>query len=272
MKRLLVCLLVLVLALGIVGCDSGGDSGSSDGGSSDGGDSSSSGSGSDSSDSDVIATIDELKAVLAEDYADTDWYPDITDYTMETYLGAEVLVLHVAWGADDADWEASNAKQQGIQQVFPMLKIDIAANLAMVDGKGRVWRLGSSSASGPMPMNEAFNLPTAPTNAPEFQAWLDIVYGPGGMVTLGPDETWYSSIESVTFETLDDGMGPRLVVRTSIPEADFTQQSLLLLAIESTGSPLLSKVSIFHAGDAGSAYSGAPGIPGMSGFYYPVAE
>ncbi|MDO8848953.1 MAG: hypothetical protein Q7W51_11270 [Coriobacteriia bacterium] len=266
MKRLLVCLLVLVLALGLVGCDSGGG-----GGSSSGSDSGSSSSGSSSSDSDAIATIDELKAVLAEDYADTDWYPDITDYTMETYLGAEVLVLHVAWGADDADWEASNAKQQGIQEVFPALNIEIAANVAMVDGKGTVWRLVSSSATGPMPMNEAFNLPTAPTNAPEFEAWLDMVYGPGGMVTLGPDETWYSSIESITFEDLY-GSGAHLVIRTRIPAGDVTQQSLLQLALQSTGSPLLSNVSIFHAGDAGSSYGSAPGIPGMSGFYYPVAE
>jgi len=261
MRRIVAGLLALVLVFALAGC------GGSGGGGTSGGNGGSGGSGS----GDAIATIDDLKAVLAEDYADTNWYPDITDYTMETYLGAEVLVLHVAWGANDADWEANNAKQQGIQETMPALDIQIAANVAMRDAKGAVWLLFASSTTGPMPMNEAFDLPTAPTNAPEFKAWLDMVYGPGGIVTLGPDETWYSSIESITYEDLY-GSGAHLVIRTSIPADDVTQQSLLQLAIATTGSPLLTEVSIFHAGDAMSAYGGGAGIPGQNGFYYPVTR
>lgn len=261
MKRFLLISLVLTLALALTGC--GGDA-ATDGGSTDAGGSAGSTGGS----SDAIATIEDLQAALADQHGDAEWYGDITDLTVETMLGAKVLAVHVAWSSTPDDYEAANRKSAAIDTALFDLKQAVATNVVLMHSDGVLWPLSSSNEAADVPMAEAFALPPAPQTAAEVEQWLATVYGPGGLVTLGADETWYDSIQSVGMETVADD--PTLIVTTSAPGLFTRDVSLIESALRTTASPLLSNYGIRTAdGNGSAASSGVGGSPGDGGFYYP---
>ncbi|MBN2404641.1 MAG: hypothetical protein JXE06_03585 [Coriobacteriia bacterium] len=257
MKRVLMVALAFTLALTAAGCGGGGAS------TQESSDSTGASSGGDSISSTAIASPADLRAAIDRDHADAEWYSDVTDISLETYLGAPVAVVHVTWPSTGTDYVVSNRKQTAISEAMSAYEIAFAPNRALVTADGAVSRLGSSSGSSYMPMNDVYTLPAAPTTAAEFKTWLDSVYGPGGLVTLGADETWYAAIDSVEME---DGT---LKVKTSLAREDLTQRDLLGLAMQTTGSPLLSKYGISGAdGSYVGGSVGGMGEPGMNGLYY----
>lgn len=259
MKRLLVVALACALALTVAGCGGGGGS-TSDGGSTSG---DSSGSGSGSSSDTALASPADLKAAIDRDHADAEWYGDVTDVTLETFLGAPVAVVHVAWNSTGGDYEVTNRKQTAINDAMSAYEISFAPNNALVTADGAISKLNSSGQFDAAPMEMVYALPAAPTTAAEVQAWLASVYGPGGLIALGANETWYAAIDSVEME---DG---RLQVETKLAENDVMQRDLLNIALQTTGSPLLSAYGI--SGTDGSLMGGSAGggTPGMNGFFYP---
>ena len=260
MKRLAIVVLLLALVLLPAGCGSGG---TSEDGSTPAGDG---GSGGESA-SEEIATVEDLRAVIDRDHADAEWYPDLTDITLETVLGADAVVLHVSWGTTDEDWEANNRKQQAIGEDMQGYDLTVAPNMLLMDGDEMLWPLSYTGRYGALPMAEAFELPAAPTTPDEMQAWLNAVYGPGGLITLGADETWLASIESMSMG--DYGSGPVLIIDTSIPTGRGTQWSLLQMALYTTGSPLMDNYSVTAADGTGVGGS-AGGLtgPGANGLFY----
>ena len=261
LRAILALMLALALALSLAGCG---------GGTTDGADGTTDGTGGTSGGStDELATIDDLRAALERDHASAEWYGDITDITVETWLGAPVLVVHVGWDMQTADFEVTNRKQQGISDALFAYQQSIAPNSAIMLADGSFTRAGGSSTLSAVFMTERFALPPAPQTAEEVQAWLATVYGPGGLVTLGPAETWYNAITSITMEEL--GSGPNLVVRTTAPSAYSTDASLIQMALLTTGSPLLTSFYIEAADGSGSAVGSGPSEPGSSGWLY-VAE
>ena len=260
MKRSLIAILALmltlVLALSLAGC----------GGGADGTDTGATGTGTSGGSADELVTIDDLRAALERDHASAEWYGDITDITVETWLGAPVLVVHVGWDMQTADFEVTNRKQQGVIDALFAYQQSIAPNSAIMLADGSFTQAGGSSTLSAVFMTERFALPPAPQTAEEVQAWLATVYGPGGLVTLGPGETWYSAITSITMEEL--GSGPNLVVRTTAPSAYSTDASLIQMALLTTGSPLLTSFYIEAADGSGSAVGSGPSEPGSSGWLY----
>lgn len=258
MKRLLIAMLACTLALTVAGCGGGG--GSTDGETAGGG-SSDGGSGGESSTG--IASAADLKAAIDADYADAEWYGDVTDVTLETYLGAPVAVVHVAWTSTDSDYEARNRKQNALNEAMSTYDVTFAPNTALVSADGAISRLNSSGQFGAAPMETVYSLPAAPATAEELTTWLASVYGPGGLITLGANETWYGAIDSIEME---DGV---LTVETKLTRDNLTQRDLLNLALQTSGSPLLSSYGI--RGTDGSYMGGAAGsgTPGLNGFFYP---
>ena len=260
MKRLWLVSLALALVFTLAACGGGAGGGSADGAS--GGDGS-------PVPADEIATVEDMKAFLAENHADAEWYADVTDLTLETMLGAQVLAFNVTWTSMPDDYEAANRKTQAIIDLVTSTEQSVAPNVVIVLADGAIQFAGSSSVVGDVgPMNTAFELPPAPTTAAEVEQWLATVYGPGGLVTLGPDETWYDSIQSIGMETVADD--PTLTVTTSAPSYYSRDASLLNTALMSTGSPLLETYGIRTADGSGSSGSASAQEPGMAGFYYPM--
>ncbi len=257
MKRVLMVALAFTLALTVAGC--GGDGESTQGGSDNTGASSASDSGSSAG----LAGPADLKAAIDSDFADAEWYGDITDVTLETYLGAPVAVVHVGWSSSDGDYETANRKSTAINEALDTYEIAFAPNTALVTADGVISRLGSSGGSNAAPMGDVYALPAAPTTADEVKAWLDSVYGPGGLITLGADETWYAAITAVTMGEYG------LKAETTLTREDRTQQDLLNIALQTTGSPLLSAYGISGADGSYMGGSAGAGEPGMNGFFYP---
>ena len=263
MKRLWLVSLALTLVFTLAACG-GGAGGATDGAT----DGASGGEGS-TRPADEIATVEDMKAFLAENYADAEWYADVTDLTLETMLGAQVLAFNVTWTSMPDDYEVANRKTQAIIDLANSTEQSIAPNVVIVLADGAIQFAGSSSVVGDAgPMNTALDLPPAPTTAAEVEQWLATVYGPGGLVTLGADETWYDSIQSIGMETVADD--PTLTVTTSAPSYYSRDASLLNMALMSTGSPLLANYGITTADGAGSAGTAPAQEPGMAGFYYPM--
>ena len=261
MKRIAVLVLSLVLVFLVAGCSGG--AGSPDTGAADDG-----GAPASSGDIDMLATVDDLSAVLERDHADAEWYGDITDITVNTMLGTQVLVVHVAWGGTDPDYETTNRKAQGISDALFGYRQTIAPNYVLMLADGTVRYLGSSSDLDAAPMDSVFALPAAPQTAEDVAAWLDTVYGPSGIVTLGPDETWYDTIQSVTISQEDWGSGPTTVLEVTTSPASPTDVSLLQFALQTTGSPLLANYSIVVPDGSGPGGSATTNGPGTAGWFY----
>ncbi len=264
MKRLLLISLALVLAMSLTACG-GSDNPADDGGPATPGDPAPSTSSGDAADS-GIATVEDVKAFFAEEHADAEWYADVTDVTLETMLGAPVLAIHVAWTSVPDDFDAMNRKTMAISDVLSTTEQSVAPNVVLLLADGTVTELYGSGGTGIAQMAEAFDLPPAPTTAEGVADWLETVYGPGGLVKLGEDETWYSAIQSIGMETVAGD--ETLVVTTSAASYQSRDASLLDRALLSTGSPLLESYSIRTADGAGSG-GFAQTLVG-AGFLYPV--
>lgn len=217
----------------------------------------------------AIVSIEDLQATLKADYGDQTWFPDITGMTLETYLGAPVLAVHVSHSNSAADLETQNAHRAALIATLSALDIRVAPNVVLVDADGSIVR--ATSGGGGIPMAEAFPLPPAPTDAAGVKAWLDSVYGPDGLVKLGPNETWYASIRSVTVAD-PFGTGDMLIVSTDLPTFKGGQGSLVELAIHTTGSPLLVNYQIIVDDQSGpvGGVGGTPEGPGYNGLFYPA--
>lgn len=274
MKRSLATLLSLALAfalaISLVGCGGGGttseQASGGEGTAAEGGTGSATGG---SAGSGEIATLDDFKSALEEQYGDTEWYGDITDMTMETWLGAPVLVLHVPYTTADPDYQAINDKRMAIGDAVSKIEQSVAPNVALLDGDSAIWSLFSS---GGAPMDKAFDLPPAPQTAEEVSAWLKQVYGPGGIVKLGESEDWYSAITGVRYED-PWGQGMMLIVSTNLPTYNDVRGHLIEKALLTTGSPLLSDYMI-EVADGSGPVGGTGGDsslqPGYAGWQYPT--
>lgn len=264
MKRLLLISLALVFAMSLTACG-GSDNPADGGGPATPGNPAPSASSGDAADS-GIATVEDVKAFFAEEHADAEWYADVTDVTLETMLGAPVLAIHVAWTSVPDDFDAMNRKTMAISDVLSTTEQSVAPNVVLLLADGTVTELYGSGGTGIAQMAEAFDLPPAPTTAEGVADWLETVYGPGGLVKLGEDETWYSAIQSIGMETVAGD--ETLVVTTSAPSYQSRDASLLDRALLSTGSPLLESYSIRTADGSGSG-GFAQTLVG-AGFLYPV--
>ncbi len=256
MKRLTPLVIIALLAVVLAGCGGGG--------SQTGGERSNEGSGFGSG---GIATIEDLQATLEADHAGAPWLGDITGMTLETYLGAPTVVIHVRYSTADPDFETQNANRNALVDALQPYDIAIAPNVVLLDADGRIWP--AAVGAGAVPMAEAFDLPPSPTTADGVKQWLAQVYGPGGLIELGPKETWYAAIKRI--EVSDPwGQGDMLSVTTDLPTYNSEQASLLQYALLTTGSPLLVKYEIKAKDGTGSVggVGGMPDGPGYSGFYY----
>jgi hypothetical protein len=261
MKRVVVLVLALVLVLSVTGCSGGG--GEEPGGATNGGSTPAS-----SGDSDTLATIDDLETALERDHADAEWYGDVTGITVDTMMGTSALVVHVAWDDSNPDYETNNRKAQGISDALFGYRQTIAPNYALMLADGTVRYMGSSSDLDAAPMDDVLALPAAPQTADEVTAWLEAVYGPGGIVTLGPDEAWYGTIQSITVSEEDWGSGPTTVLEVTTSPASPTDVSLLQFALQTTGSPLLANYSIVVPDGSGMGGSATVNGPGTAGWFY----
>ncbi len=266
MKRLLLVSLALVLALSLTACGGGGTAPGGDTGSSPDSAGSAGGASGGTATDDGIATVEDLKALLAEEHADAEWYADVTDVTVETMLGAPVLAFHMTWSSTSGDFDALNSKTMALGDLMGSLEQSVAPNVVLVYTDDTVGDLYGSGGPGIAMMADAFALPPAPTTAEGVAEWLETVYGPGGLVELGPDETWYAAIESITMQSLYGGQ--TLVVETSAPSIQSLDASLVNRALMSTGSPLLESYEI-RAAD-GTVSSGFAQTLVGTGFLYPV--
>jgi len=183
--------------------------------------------------------------------------------TLETFLGAPVLLLHVTWDDTDTDYQGKSDRTQAMRAALEGYDTPLRTNVATIDGSGHLFGAGSTSEFGAMPMAARFDLPPAPTTPDELTAWLAAVYGPGGLATLGPDETWYAAIQSI-------GPGPDspLTVTTTLAADDTVGMNLLQLALLTSGSALLENYAITHSGGFGTSGYAPPGEPGLWGYYY----
>jgi hypothetical protein len=265
MKRSALIILSAALALALVasltGCGADGSTGGDGNGGSTGKDSGSSG--------EAITAIEDLQAALKADHGSEAWFADITGMTLETYLGAPVLAIHVTYSNSTTDFETQNANRNALIDALAAYDIKIAPNVALLDADGNIAQAGSGD--GGVPMAEAFDLPPAPTTPEGVKQWIDQVYGPGGLIKLGPDETWYAAVGEIEVDDPWD-QGDMLVVNTSLPTFKGGQGSLVEYAIYTTGSPLLQRYYII-VGDGTGPVGGLgapPEGPGYGGFFYPA--
>src|SRR5512133_3527653 len=129
MKRFSIALLALARVFSLAACGGGGGSTGGDGGSKDAG-------GSGSGSGEAITAIEDLQAALENDYADAPWFADITGMTLETYLGAPALAIHVTYSNADPDWEARNERRNALITAVQGYDIAIAPNVALIDADG----------------------------------------------------------------------------------------------------------------------------------------
>lgn len=217
-----------------------------------------------------IATVEELQEALETDYPMAAWRVDITEMSVVSHLGADLLLIQTAWGSDEnVVWEGVDEKQAELIAAVEGYKLLLAPNVMLVHGDGTQVPLAPRSDGGAVPMQEAFDLPPAPQTPDEVLAWLQAVYGPGGLVTLGETEAWLGTITSIEVEDWGHGLDEVLVVYTNTSSGLSPHMSPLDRALQTTGSPLLAEYAI-RASD-GTGISGAvrePQAPGEAGWYY----
>jgi len=258
MRRVLRSALTLLLAISVAGCGGGG--GTSGGG--DGGSTSPGG-------TDEIATIEELAAAFESEYGAEAWYAQITGITLETMLGTPVIAVRVSTSSAPEDYEAFNASNQAISDALSGITQAITPNAIIMFSDGAFAPANTSSSASFSPMNEVYSLPPAPTTPGEVRQWLESVYGPGGLVALGLNETWYGTITEVT--TTGSGSGPVLVVRSSAPSYQTTDAQLIDRALQTSGSPMLERYSVMTADGGGTGASAGSGEPGSgASWFYPA--
>lgn len=217
----------------------------------------------------AILRVDQLQAALFADHKADPWYSSITGMTLETHLGAQVLVLQVAWDNLTIDFAARSALLDPAIAAIQAYDSTLAINLATRDVSGAFTPAGGGG-SGIGLLADLVALPPAPTTPEELSAWLATVFGPGGLVPLGPQETWYSSITSITMEDL--GNGAQLMVDTTLGPTDLTELASLALAVRLSASPLIAFWNLRGTGGYFAAWGGGvAAAPGTEGWYYILA-
>ncbi len=131
-------------------------------------------------------------------------------------------------------------------------------NLIVLRVDGTLQHAGGEGVDA-RPFAEAFDLPPAPTKPAELKQWLEKVYGPGGIVKLGPDEDWYGSIKSVK---PGESVSAAAIVETSLPTATDPRFSMVQLAVSSSSTPMLQQGIWISALDGtGASMGGGGGSP-----------
>ncbi|MDI6712348.1 MAG: hypothetical protein QMD96_03830 [Anaerosomatales bacterium] len=248
---LLTLSLLATAALALAGCG-GGSSGSGTPGQSAGG----------SSGAQEIASAADLAAALKRDHGDADWYADVTDVADTTVLGAPAMVIRTPWKlvgeTDPAVFDAVNAKEQALSEALGAYDYANTVNLIVLRVDGTLQHAGGEGVDA-RPFAEAFDLPPAPTKPAELKQWLEKVYGPGGIVKLGPDEDWYGSIKSVK---PGESVSAAAIVETSLPTATDPRFSMVQLAVSSSSTPMLQQGIWISALDGtGASMGGGGGSP-----------
>lgn len=221
------------------------------------------------SQAEAILTVDQLQAALFAEHKADAWYSSITGMTLETHLGAQVLVLQVAWDDLTTDYTARAALLDPAIAAINAYDSTLAINIATRDVNGAFTSVGGGG-SGVGMLADLVALPPAPTTPEELSAWLATVFGPGGLVPLGPEETWYSSITSIAME--DIGNGAQLMVGTTLGPSDSTELASLTLAVRLSASPLTAQWNVRGGGGFFAAWGGGvPSAPGTEGWYYILA-
>lgn len=217
----------------------------------------------------AILTVDQLQAALFAEHKADPWYSSITGMTLETHLGAQVLVLQVAWDDLTTDYTARSALLDPAIEAIRSYDSSLAINVATLDING-VFASAGGGGTGVGMLADLVALPPAPTTPEELSAWLATVFGPGGLVPLGPEETWYASITSIAIE--DIGNGPYLMVDTTLGPTDTTELASLALAVRLSASPLTAMWNVRGADGFFNAWGGGvAAAPGIEGWYYFLA-
>ena len=193
-------------------------------------------------------TIEELRTQAEEEFSTEEWWPQVLEIREVTILGAPTIWVMTDISTDEPD---ANDIEMAIDDAISSLDPLFAYNLevrAFFGDPPQPSGMGRSSWGGTT-MTEAFDLPPAPQSAEELTAWFESVFGPEGMIELGADETWYSSITSI--ELLDDpyGNGDVLAIRTTFTDdgsqTELEQIELLEVALDASGTPLAESYAIY---------------------------
>ncbi len=189
-RRILALALAVLVVATVVGCASGSGGASSD-------TTKPAASGSESGASTEIGDLEALKTYLAEKYADTEWYPHITDLSVEKQLGANVIVGTMDLElTDEASMNMANDANTAISNAQPTF-----ATNSVMQGTGPGYM---SQGWGQKTAAEALGLPAPPTDAAGMKTWIDTVFGDSG-------EPWVAAITSVS------GSGSTLLIKTNLP-------------------------------------------------------
>lgn len=218
----------MLLSLAVTGC---------------GGSKSSGGSSSDSGSGKAPKNLKSLETAMEDAHSDAEWWKHVTGIEQATELGSPVIVVRTdIRNTDTESYEFVNEIAEAVADLNPTFAPNVEVfGLIEIDGQDRPTPMGGSGSGGEL-MTEKFDLPPSPQTASELLAWLNKVYGEGGLVKLGPQETWLKSIQSIRMEPSPAGDGKSaLVIRTTIPKSDRDQpiQQIVLLqkAIQSSGCP-----------------------------------
>lgn len=193
-------------------------------------------------------TIEEFRAQAEEKFASEEWWSRIIEIREVTILGAPTIWVMTDISTDEPD---ANDLEFAIDDALSSLEQEFAHNLevrAFFGDPPQPFGMGLGSRSGTS-MVEAFDLPPAPQSAEELTAWLETVFGPEGMIELGADETWYSSITSIEVAKNASDDGDVLRVRATFADdgsnVEQEQVELLFKALGASGTPLLSYVELY---------------------------
>jgi hypothetical protein len=217
-----------------------------------------------------VATPEAARAVLDATKSSEAWYPRLTGITAGVGLGAPMWFIDIDATGIETDYTARGDVASSIGMALVDIAEVDAVNIIARWSDGFIALASGTSRSGGQ-LADVTTLPAPPATPAEVQSWLTAVYGPGGLVALGPDETWYSSLTS--FGTQDYGSGPELALATTLTAADVWQLTLLQAALQSTGM-LLDAAGITCADGhyvslAGGSFGGTA-EPGRNGYMYPA--
>jgi hypothetical protein len=223
---------------------------------------------------DIDAKMDSLMAQALEEYGAEEWWPHITQWRYTTSLGAPTLAIVT-------DLDTTTPEQQELVFAIPdavaalepefAYNIDVYSTYEGLSGPEHV-RVAWATWGG-TPMSQAYDLPETPTGDIQMEVWMEGVFGPGGLIELGPGETWYDSIEGYSWEDPDGAGEDILLVHTSMTRDDINGDDLqfqtLNRAIYTSGSPLLREWQVLGEGDEWLlTLYGEGGPPGQDGPNY----
>jgi hypothetical protein len=217
-----------------------------------------------------VATPEAARAVLDATRSSEAWYPRLTGISAGVGLGAPMWFVDIDATGIETDYTARGDVASSIGMALVDIADVDAVNIIARWSDGTIAFASGTSRSGGQ-LADVVSLPAPPATPADVQSWLAGVYGPSGLVTLGPDETWYSSLTS--FGTQDYGSGPELALTTTLTAADVWQLTLLQAALQSTGM-LLEAVGItcadgHYVSQAGGSFGGTT-EPGRNGYMYPA--